>query len=211
MKRVLTALIALSLVVTGCDLLDSAKAALEFTFGNGQGIKPIQASYTVDIPQDFKCGSPIQQQGYSVATKLNGTNCEFTFHQEITAMGADAYTGAQATTLKGVKSVKRLEVTTTKLAVSNAATGAALDVATAITDLNAKVFGQIVLAKAEVAKLPSTKALSGEPLDKLKALILAQQPVVLPVDVFVSLPLDPKPPEKLRVDFEGQPGFVVGL
>lgn len=197
--------------LTGCELFEKAKAAAEVTFGAGQGIQAVKFNLTVDIPTDFKCGAPIPAKDYTVETKVDGKNCAFTFRREVEVMGKDAYAGPQASTLGAVKSVRRLEIAVQKLAVLNGVTNAALDLNTAIADLSAKVFQQEVINKATVTTLPATKALSGEPLDKVKALVLAKSPVVLPVDVFVALPLDPKPPEKLTVQFEGQPAFVVGL
>ena len=211
MRKVLllTAIAALSL--SGCELFEKVQAAATFSLGSGQGIKPISATYTVDIPQDFKCGAPITGTGYTVETKANGANCEFNFRQEITVMGEDAYTGPHSASLKAIKTVKSLDINVTSFAVTNGVSGAVIDLATSIADLDAKVYEQQVLTKAMVAKLPAKTSISGDPLNKLKAQIAAKQPVILPVAVFLSVPTTPAPPEKLTVSFVGQPAFVIGL
>lgn len=194
-----------ALAISACGALNG-----EFRFSEDEGIPPIKSKYEIDIPADFKCGSTIEKDGYKVETVLAGDACEFSFKQDIEVIKEADYSGPNGATLAGVKLVKRLEIEVTTFSVKDGTSGAALDLNTAIRALSVKVHGKEIISKDDVLKLPGTKVVDGEPLNKVKSDIIAKKPVILPIDAKVVLPLEPKPPAKLAVDFEGQPALVMG-
>lgn len=184
----------------------------EFKLSGQEGIPPIKGNYTVNVPQNFQCGTTIQESDFTVQTKVVGDACEFSFSDDVTVVKAEDYNGANGATLKGANAVKRVEIEVTKFAVRDGTSGAPLDLNTAVRDLVAKVLGETVLTKADLtATLPLTKTISSAVVNEVKNQIKAQQPVVLPIDVIATLPLQPPPPAKLAIDFEGQPALVLGV
>ncbi len=178
------------------------------TLGAEDGIPPIQGSTTIDIPQDFKCGAPIEDPNKKYTVTSSGTQeaCVFTFKQEVVALKAADY--ANKPELEGARFVNSIDIDVNKLGVRDAATG---DKLTPI-DLNGKAFDTTILTKEDLARTPPyTKTLTGAPVDALKSTIQEKKDLVIPVDVMLVVNLAPTPPAKIGLDFDAQPEINFGF
>lgn len=204
--RTLAALFLAVPFFTACSSISDALP--ELTLGKADGVPPIQGSTTIDVPQDFKCGDPIQDPNkkYTVTSSGTAEACTFTFKQDVVALKAADY--ANKPELKGAQFVKAVDIDVNKLGVKDAATGMAL---TPI-DLNGKAFDTTILTKEDLLKTPPyTKTITGAPVDALKATVQAQKDLVIPVEVVLTVNMSPMPPAKLGLDFDAQPNIVLGF
>lgn len=205
--RSLLALVFALPLSAGCALLDAA----ELTLGASQGIPSVEGSTVISIPQDYKCGDPIENPNKKYTVTTSGTNeaCTFTFKQDVLAIKAADYDSKPE--LKGAQLIKRVDLDVTKFAVVDAAENKPLDLA-AIKSLDGKAFETTILSKEDLGKKPPfTKSVSGKPIDALKANVQAKKDVVIPVYVAVVVNLTPSYPAKIGLDFDAQPEIVVGF
>lgn len=197
-------------VVAACSLLacDTISDALpEYTLGAKDGVPPVSGSTKFDLPAGFKCGDPIVDPNmkYTIKTAVAGEDCVFTFHQDVTALKAADYAGKPE--IKGAQLVKRVDIDVTKLGVSDGA-GMALSP----KDLTGKAFGATILTKEDLLqKPPFTKSVEGQPIEALKDTVQKQQDIIIPIEVVVTVSMNPMLPPTVALDFDGQPNLVFGF
>ena len=135
--------------------------------------------------------------------------CEFTFNDNVEVLKVSDY--QEIGELKVASNlVQRVELTVKKLAFIDAATGTALDLSTRVTSVVLSVNGQQVADKAALTRLPKVVTLEGEALTGLKAKIDARQAASVAVKAVAVLPDMPRPPERLKIDYEAQPAIIIG-
>lgn len=203
-RRSLAALVLAVPLFAACDQIDLP----EVTLGAEDGIPPIKGSTTIDVPQDFLCGNPINDPNgkYEVSTEGTQEACTFTFKQNVTALKASDY--ASKPGLQGAQLVKSVDIDVNALGVKDGATMMTL---TPI-DLNGTAFGTTILTKEDLAKTPPyTKSITGAPVDELKSIVQAKQDIVIPIVVQVVVNMAPTPPAKIALDFDAQPNIVFGF
>jgi len=201
----LTAL-ALSLPLFGCEQI--ADVLPDLSLGKDDGIPPIQGSTTIDVPQDYQCGDPIQDPNmrYEVTSTGTAEKCTFRFKQDVTALKSSDY--ASQPGLEGAQFVSRVDIDVNQLAVRDGATNQKLEP----LDLNGTAFGETILTKADLAQSPPfTKSVTGKPIDELQALVKEKKDIVIPVEVTIDVSLAPMPPAKIALDFDAQPNIVFGF
>jgi hypothetical protein len=204
--RSLAALVLAAVPLFGCDAISDALP--ELTLGAEDGIPPIAGSTTIDVPQDFVCGDPINDpnQKYTVTTSGTAEACTFRFQQEVLALKASDY--ANKPEMKGAQFVKAVDIDVKKLGVKDAAT----DMELAPIDLNGKAFDTTILTKEDLARPPPyTKTITGAPVEALKAIIQQQRDLIIPIDISVVVNMAPTPPAKIGLDFDAQPNIIVGF
>jgi len=204
--RALAAFVLAALPLFGCETISDALPTL--TLGKEDGIPPVSGSTTIDVPQDFKCGDPIQdpEKKYTVTTSGTAEACTFAFKQEVVALKASDY--ANKPEMKGAQFVKAVEIDVNKLGVKDGATGMKLEP----IDLHGTAFGSTILTKEDLAQTPPfTKTVEGKPVDELKSIIQQQKDLVIPIAVEVVVNMAPTPPAKIALDFDAQPNIVLGF
>lgn len=205
MSHRLLAAFVLAAPLFGCEQISELT---ELSLGKEDGIPPISGSTTVDVPQDFQCGDPIEdpEKKYTVTTSGTADACTFSFRQDVLALKASDY--ANRPEMEGARFVKSVDIDVNKLGVRDGATGMEL----APIDLNGKAFGTTILTKEDLARTPPyTKSVTGQPIESLKSIIAQKQDVVIPIDVVVVVNMAPTPPAKIALDFDAQPNIVVGF
>lgn len=204
--RSLGALLFALPLVSACGLLP------DVTIGAAQGVPAVAGSTAVDIPQDYKCGTAINDpdKKYTVTSEGTQDRCTFTFKQDVLAITAADYDSKPE--LKGAQLIRRVDFDVNKLGVTDAATGKALDPTTTLLDLTGKAFDTTIFTKDDLAKTPPyTKPVEGAPIDALKAKVQAKEDIVIPVEVVVVVKLTPNPPARIGLDFDAQPNLVLGF
>jgi hypothetical protein len=182
---------------------------LEVRLDETRGIAPVAGSVTVDLPASFVCGTTVTSGGFTVTTTVVTGGCQLAFDQEVQVLAASAYAGIpELGGLTGL--VQRVELDIQTLTLSDASTGAALDLATRITSLTLAIDGHQVADKATLTRLPSVVSLSGAALDGLKAQLEARVAATVHVAVVVVLPASPAPPARLKLDYAAQPAIILG-
>ncbi len=181
---------------------------LEVRIGAGK-IPAVKGTVEAPIPDNFVCGADIPAGEYTVKSKASGDGCEFTFDNNVQVLKESDY--ASIPEFKGLTSLlQAVELKITKLAFIDGSTGTALDVATQVTSVSFKVNGQQVLDKASLTTLPKTVKLEGAALSSLKTAVDAKKAASVQVQCVVVLPNMPKPPSKLKLDYDAQPELVFG-
>lgn len=190
-------------------LVLAACGPVEVRIDETRGIPPVQGSTEVKLDTTFTCGTPITSGEYTVTTKVVSGGCELAFDKDVEVLKASDYQSIPD--LQGATNlVQRVELTVKKLAFADAATGTALDVNTRITSATLSVNGQVVADKAALTRLPAVVKLEGDALAPIKAKVDARQPASVRAHVVVVVPDSPKPPERLKIDYDAQPAVIVG-
>lgn len=207
LNRSLFALVALALsapVFAGCESFGAV------SLGKGEGIPAIQGSTAINIPQDFKCGTTIEDPNkkYTVTTTGSQDSCTFRFAQDVTVIKAADYDTKPE--LKGARFIESVKFEVNKFAVRDGATDMPLDPATTLKDLTGTAFATTILTKADIGqKLPFEKSVEGAPIDALKTQVEKKQDIIVPVVVIVVVALTPNPPAQIALDFDAQPNIIV--
>lgn len=199
MKRLLT-------VVTA--LLMAACGPVEVRIDETKGLPPVKGSTEVTLGS-FTCGQPVSAGEKMVQTRVVAGGCEFTFDDSIEVLRQQDYEAIPE--LKGATNlVQRVELTIKALSLTDASSGAALDLATRVTSATLSVNGQAVADKAALSVLPRVVRLEGDALTALKGKIDARQPASVSARAVVVLPDTPAPPAKLGVAYDTQPAIIIG-
>lgn len=173
-----------------------------------QGIPSIKGSTEVALGS-YTCGQPLTAGDFTVTTTAVDGGCGFFFDKDVPLLKTTDYQGIPE--LQGASNlVQRVELTIKTLAFADAATGTKLDVNTAITTAKLVVNGQTVADKSALSQLPKTVSLSGDALTQLKTKVDARAAAGVHVLVDVVLPDSPKPPARLKIDYDAQPALILG-
>lgn len=187
----------------------SACGPAEIRIDETKGVPSVKGDTEISISANFTCGQPIPAGDKMVATRVVTGGCEFTFDDTLQVLSASDY--ELIGDLKVTSNlVQRVELTIKKLAFVDGATGSALDLNTRVTSVVLTVNGQKVADKAAIASLPAVVSLEGAALTALKAKIDARQPASVAVKAVAVLPDMPRPPERLKIDYEAQPAIIIG-
>ncbi len=187
----------------------TACAPAEIRIDETQGVPEVKGSTEVTIPSNFTCGTAIAAGDKMVATRAVTGGCEFTFDDTLQVLKASDYEAIPD--LKGASNVvQRVELNVKKLAFTDAATGMTLDLNTRVTSVVLSVNGQKVADKAAIASLPTVISLEGDALATIKAKVDARQPASVAVKAVAVLPDMPRPPDRLKIDYEAQPALIIG-
>ena len=187
----------------------TACAPAEIRIDETQGVPEVKGSTEVTIPSNFTCGTAIAAGDKMVATRAVTGGCEFTFDDTLQVLKASDYEAIPD--LKGASNVvQRVELNVKKLAFTDAATGMTLDLNTRVTSVVLSVNGQKVADKAAIASLPTVISLEGDALSSIKAKVDARQPASVAVKAVAVLPDMPRPPDRLKIDYEAQPALIIG-
>lgn len=187
----------------------AACGPVEVRIDESRGIPPVKGSTEVALGGTFTCTGPVTAGEYTVQTKKVTGGCELSFDKNVEVLKASDY--QQIPDLQGATNlVQRVELTVKTLAFTDAATNTALDLNTRITSATMSINGQQVADKATLAKLPATVKLEGDALAPIKAKIDARQPASVLAHVVVVVPDMPKPPDRLKIDYDAQPAIIVG-
>jgi hypothetical protein len=197
-----TAVVLAALGITAC-------APAEIRIDETQGVPQVKGSTEVTIPSNFMCGTAIAAGDKMVATRAVTGGCEFTFDDTLQVLKASDYEAIPD--LRGASNVvQRVELNVKKLAFTDAATGMTLDLNTRVTSVVLTVNGQKVADKAAIASLPTVISLEGDALSTIKAKVDARQPASVAVKAVAVLPDMPRPPDRLKIDYEAQPALIIG-
>lgn len=187
----------------------AACAPAEIRIDETQGVPEVKGSTEVTIPTNFMCGTAIAAGNKTVATRAVTGGCEFTFDDNVEVLKASDYEAIPD--LKVASNiVQRVELNIKKLSFTDAATGMTLDLATRVTSVVLTVNGQQVADKATITSLPTVVRLEGAALTTIKAKVDARQPASVQVKAVAVLPDMPRPPERLKIDYEAQPALILG-
>lgn len=199
-RSVIAAMVLLA--VTACG-------PVEVRIDETKGVPSVKGQTEVTLGTSFTCGSSLPAGDKMVATKVVAGGCEFTFDDTIEVLKASDY--QEIGELKVASNlVQRIELSINKLAFVDAATGMALDLSTRITSVVLSVNGQQVADKAAISTLPAVVKLEGAALTMLKAKIDARQAASVAVKAVAVLPDMPRPPERLKIDYDAQPAIIMG-
>ncbi len=191
-----------ALVLVACG--GSAELRVDET----KGIPPVKGSTEISLAT-YTCGQPITSGEVTVTTTVVAGGCQFSFDKDVPVLKAADYD--KIPDFKGATNlVQRVELTVKTLSFADAATGTKLDLSTAVTSATLMVNGQQVADKSVLTQLPKTVTLSGEALNQLKTKVDARQPASVHLTVVMVLPNDPKPPSRLKVDYDAQPALILG-
>lgn len=197
-----TAVVLAALAIAAC-------APAEIRIDETQGVPEVKGSTEVSIPSNFTCGTAIAAGDKTVATRAVTGGCEFTFDDTLQVLKASDYESIPD--LKVASNiVQRVELNVKKLAFTDAATGMVLDLNTRVTSVVLTVNGQKVADKAAIASLPTVITLEGAALTTIKAKVDARQPASVAVKAVAVLPDMPRPPDRLKIDYEAQPALIIG-
>jgi len=184
--------------------------SVEYRVGASDGIPAIQGSKEFDI-SGYTCGNPISAQGYTVTTRVTGSDCEFTFDQVVTIVKDTDYKNIPSL-MGSTNLVQAIELDVKTLAFYDATgtTATMLDFNSYVKSVTLKVEGQAVADKSTLSKLPVTVKLEGEALTGIKAQIDKRVPATAHATAILLVPMSPAPPNKIKVNYDAQPTLVVG-
>ena len=199
-------------LLLGCGLVPPV------SLGGKEGIPPIKVNTVVELP-NFNCGDPIQNDEYTITTakgsEMPPTTCILTFKKTVPVLKSDDYSSRpELAPLKTATaaSVSAISVNVTKFDVTDAVAMMPLNRETYVQSVDAKAFGETIFTKADLTKSPPyTKTISGAAIAGLQAQVKSNQPISIPVDVTLVVPLTPKPPAKIGIVFEGQPSITISF
>ncbi len=208
MRKVTIAVVAVACAVG----LWACGGAAEIRIDETKGVPPVKGTTEVNLAS-FTCGSPIAAGDVTVKTTKVAGGCELSFDQQVPVLKASDYTSIAD--LKNAPAgttnlVQRVELTVKKLALTDATSGAALDLSTRVTSATFSLNGQQLADKSTMGNLPKTISLAGDALAPVKAAVEARQAFSVAVKVVVVLPDSPAPPAKLGVDYDAQPAIILG-
>jgi hypothetical protein len=192
------------LALSACKLLGNLP---ELTLGEDQQIPAISGSTTLDIPEGFACGDEIAdpEGKYTITSSGTAEACVFTMKQDVLVLAAEEY--EERPELQGATLVKRVEIDVKALSITDDA-GAAL----APDALDGKAFGVTILTAEDLgAALPFTKTIDGAPIEDLKEIVAAQDDIIIPVDIAMTVNIAPTPPAQIAFTFDAQPNLVFGF
>lgn len=194
--------VLLALAASGCG-------PVEIRIDETRGVPAVKGQTEVSISPTFTCGSTLPAGDKTVTTRVVPDGCEFTFNDTVEVLKVSDY--QEIGELKVTSNlVQRVELTVKKLAFIDAATGTALDLSTRVLSVVLSVNGQQVADKAALTHLPKVVTLEGEALTGLKAKIDARQAASVAVKAVAVLPNMPRPPDRLKIDYEAQPAIIIG-
>lgn len=192
----------------GLLALAAACGPAEVRIGKEQGIPSISGSDTLNI-SSYTCGMPITSGEYTVTTAVKGSDCEFTFDKVVTVVRAEDY--EKIGDLKiSANLVQAVEVEVKTLKFTDASNGTSLDLNTYVKSASLKVDGEQVATKDTLASLPKTVRLEGAALTNIKAKVDARQPATVHATAVMLVPMSPRPPDQLKVEYDAQPTLVLG-
>lgn len=197
------ALLALPLMAFDCGDVPDVR------IGPDAGIPQVEGSTVIDVPAGYTCGTPISDESgtYTVTSSGDAASCLFKFAQDVTVLSAADYD--QIPQLEGAQAINGIDLEVSRFAVVDPATG---QFPPGVQSVDGKAFGVTILTEQDLELTPPfTKTIEGAPLDALKALVIAKQDVVIPLDITVAVALDPAPPAQLSIDFQAQPVLTVGF
>ncbi|MFZ5441783.1 MAG: hypothetical protein ACOZQL_17400 [Myxococcota bacterium] len=195
-------------VLAMCAMALAACGPVEVRIDETKGVPSVKGQTEVSL-SSFTCGQPIAAGDKTVTTKMVTGGCEFTFDDTLEVLKASDY--EQIGELKTASNlVQRVELSVKKLDFIDGTSGAKLDLSTRVTSATLSVNGQQVADKAQLASLPVVVTLSGAALAAIKSKVDARQPVSVAVKAVAVLPDTPKPPDKLKIDYEAQPAIIIG-
>lgn len=198
-STVVGALVAL--VGVGCG-------PVEVRLDETKGIPSVTGSTEVQIAA-LTCGQPITSGGYTITTTPVSGGCQLSFHQDVQVLKASDYNSIPD--LQGAsRLVQRVELQIKKLTFTDAATGQVIDASTRITSATLAINGQQVADKSVLSALPKTVTLAGDALATVKTAVDARQPASVRADCVVVVPDSPKPPDRLKIDYDAQPAIILG-
>lgn len=183
---------------------------VEVRLDETRGIPSVTGSTEVQISA-LSCGTPITSGQYTITTRVvtNPAGCELSFHQDVQVLKASDYVSIPD--LQGAsRLVQRVELQIKKLAFADAATGQVIDASTRIVSATLAINGQQVADKSILSSLPKTVTLAGDALNSVKTAVDARQPASVRADCVVVVPDSPKPPDRLKVDYDAQPAIILG-
>jgi hypothetical protein len=190
------------LVAAGCG-------PVEIRIDETKGVPSLKGTTEVTINTNFTCGQALPAGDKTVTTKVVTGGCEFTFDDTVEVLKPSDYDGIPelktATNL-----VQRVELSVNKLDFIDGTTGTKLDLQTRVTSAVLSVNGQQVADKAGLARLPLVVKLEGAALTALKSKVDARQTASVGVKAVAVLPDSPRPPDKLKIDYDAQPAIVIG-
>jgi hypothetical protein len=196
-------------VVLAASLGLVACAPAEIRIDETQGVPEVKGSTEVTIPTNFMCGTAITAGDKTVATRAVTGGCEFTFDDTLQVLKASDYESIPDLKVSS-NIVQRVELNVKKLAFTDAATGMTLDLNTRVTSVVLTVNGQQIADKSTIASLPKVISLEGAALTTIKAKVDARQPASVQVKAVAVLPDMPRPPDRLKIDYEAQPALIIG-
>ena len=187
----------------------AACGPVEVRIDETKGVPNVAGQTEVTISTTFTCGTSLPAGDKMVATRAVTGGCEFTFDDTIEVLKASDY--QEIGELKVASNlVQRVELNIKKLTFTDAATGTVLDLSTRVTSVVLSVNGQQVADKAAISRLPAVVKLEGAALTALKAKIDARQAASVAVRAVAVLPDMPRPPERLKIDYDAQPAIIIG-
>lgn len=202
-RMILPGAIALFAVASsGCDVFSEL-----VVLGADDGVPPVEGSTSIDIPQDYECGDPIESDdgAYTVTSTGDANACTFTFSKEILVLAKEDYASNPA--LEGATFIQRVDLDVSTFDVVDTATDERPD---NLESVDGKAFGTTILTEADLEReTPFTIEIEGEPVDALKDQVSAKQDVFMPVDVVVVVALPA--PATIDLKFEAQPNVVMGF
>lgn len=187
----------------------SACGPVELRIDETKGVPSVKGQTEITLGTTFTCGATLPAGDKMVTTRAVTGGCEFTFDDTLEVLKASDY--QEIPELKTATNlVQRVELSIKKLAFTDGATGATLDLATRVTSVTLSVNGQQVADKAALSSLPAVVSLGGAALTTLKAKVDARQAASVAVKAVAVLPDQPRPPDKLKIDYEAQPALIIG-
>lgn len=196
------ALVCVVFALVGCG-------PVEVRIDETKGVPSLKGSTEVAINTSFTCGDTLPAGDKMVTTKAVTGGCEFTFDDTVEVLKPSDYSGIPE--LKTASNlVQRVELSINKLDFLDAATNAKLDLQTRVTSAVLSVNGQQVADKAALARLPVIVKLEGAALTQLKSKIDARQTASVGVKAVAVLPDMPRPPDRLKIDYDAQPAIIIG-
>jgi hypothetical protein len=193
-------------VVAGLSMCACGPA--EVRIDDSKGIPAVKGTTEVQLGT-FTCGTPIVAGEVMVQTRAVSGGCELKFERDVPVIKASDYDSIPE--LSGAtRLVQRVELVVKRLAFTDPATQAPLDLNTRVTSAQFEVNGQVVADKASLSALPKTVTLSGAALDAMKSRIEARAPASVATRVVLVLPTMPPPPQRLVIDYDTQPAIVLG-
>jgi hypothetical protein len=181
----------------------------EIRIDDKQGVPSVKGQTEITINTNFMCGTAIAAGTKTVATRVVAGGCEFTFDDTVQVLQESDYQSIPDLKV-ATNIVQRVELSINKLIFVDAASGATLDLATRVTSVVLSVNGQPVVDKADLSSLPAVVKLEGAALTAIKAKVDAREPASVAVKAVAVLPDSPRPPDRLKIDYEAQPALILG-
>lgn len=200
---------AATMLFLGLGVGFTACGPAEIRIDEKQGVPVVKGDTEITINTNFTCGMAIPAGDKMVSTRAVTGGCEFTFDDTLQVLSASDYESIPDFKVAS-NIVQRVELSIKKLTFTDAATSMTLDLSTRVTSVVLSVNGQQVADKAALSSLPKVVRLEGAALTAIKAKVDARQPASVAVRAVAVLPDMPRPPERLKIDYEAQPALIIG-